>query len=113
MGKEMLLAKMISLAAKSKTKKNKKKVEHKRIVCDACYKCPIYGNRYKSLTCENYDLCEACYLKLNIKEPVMKMNDLPSIAPEKLDELIPYLKSLFKDMKDGKVNVLLNNGFNE
>jgi len=92
-------------------KDNNKKVEHKRIVCDFCYKCPIYGSRYKSLTHENHDLCEACYVKQDVKEPVLKMSDIPSINPEKLEELMPYLKCLFKDIKEGKCTVLYNNGF--
>jgi len=92
-------------------KKPTKKVEHKRIVCDACYKCPIYGNRYKSLQHENYDLCEACYVQLNVKDPVIKMNDLQTITPEKLDELLPYFRALFKDIKDGKCSIVFNNGF--
>lgn len=98
-------------SCKIERKNSNKKVEHKRIVCDACYKCPIYGSRYKSLTHDNHDLCEACYVKLNVKEPVLKMSDIPSINPEKLEELMPYFKCLFKDINEGKCTVIYNNGF--
>jgi len=100
-------------SCKIERKNSNKNVEHKRIVCDACYKCPIYGSRYKSLTHDNHDLCEECYVKLNVKGPVLKMSDIPSINPEKLEELIPYFKCLFKDMKEGKCAVLYNDGFKE
>eukprot|EP00931_Biecheleriopsis_adriatica_P003982 TRINITY_DN105720_c0_g1_i1.p1 TRINITY_DN105720_c0_g1~~TRINITY_DN105720_c0_g1_i1.p1 ORF type:complete len:659 (-),score=202.57 TRINITY_DN105720_c0_g1_i1:62-1969(-) len=36
---------------------------HPNIVCDACDASPLIGGRYKSLTVENYDLCEACFRK--------------------------------------------------
>jgi len=33
---------------------------HDGVTCDGCNTYPIYGNRYKCMICENYDLCEAC-----------------------------------------------------
>jgi hypothetical protein len=33
---------------------------HERVTCDGCKACPIVGARFKCLTCDDYDLCEAC-----------------------------------------------------
>ncbi|GAX82300.1 hypothetical protein CEUSTIGMA_g9729.t1 [Chlamydomonas eustigma] len=34
---------------------------HLGVTCDLCNCCPIIGLRYKSLSRENFDLCEVCY----------------------------------------------------
>lgn len=34
---------------------------HHRVQCDFCDVAPIIGNRYKCMTCPNFDLCQACY----------------------------------------------------
>jgi next-to-BRCA1 protein 1 len=34
-----------------------------RISCDGCGSLRIYGDRYKCLQCENYDLCGSCFEK--------------------------------------------------
>lgn len=36
---------------------------HVRITCDGCEATPLLGPRWKSLTHDDYDLCEACYRK--------------------------------------------------
>jgi len=35
---------------------------HERVLCDACDMYPIIGRRYKSLSCNNFDVCQACFL---------------------------------------------------
>lgn len=34
---------------------------HVHVTCDGCSAFPLIGKRYKSLECENYDLCQACF----------------------------------------------------
>jgi hypothetical protein len=34
-----------------------------RISCDGCHSLRMYGDRYKCLQCENYDLCGNCFEK--------------------------------------------------
>ena len=60
---------------------------------------------------QGYDLCDECYVKLNIKEPVIKFSSQSSISPEKLEDLMPHFKTLFKDMHEGKCQVVYNDGF--
>jgi len=36
---------------------------HRGVVCDGCEVAPIMGKRYRSLTKDDYDLCEACFSK--------------------------------------------------
>jgi len=38
---------------------------HQGVVCDVCHATPIEGPRFKCTTCDDYDLCGACYLKKN------------------------------------------------
>merc|ERR1712004_354338 len=33
---------------------------HHGVTCDGCDKAPIVGFRYKSVVCDDYDLCAAC-----------------------------------------------------
>lgn len=34
---------------------------HHHVQCDFCDVAPIVGNRYKCMTCPNFDLCQTCY----------------------------------------------------
>ncbi|CAG2253190.1 MIB [Mytilus edulis] len=37
-------------------------VEHEDFTCDGCRQDPLYGIRWKCLTCADYDLCTKCYI---------------------------------------------------
>jgi len=90
---------------------NNLQVRHEGIVCDACFKCPIYGNRYKSVMRQGFDLCEECNSKLDVKDPIIKFTEKASFDREKLEELMPSIKTLLQDIYEGKCTILFNDGF--
>jgi len=92
-------------------KKQNLEVRHEGIVCDACFKCPIYGNRYKSVMRQGFDLCEECNIKLKVKDPILKFTEKASFDREKLEEIMPSIKVLLQDIYEGKCAILFNNGF--
>jgi len=50
---------------------------HENTSCDVCKKDPIKGNRYKCSVCENFDLCDSCFLNRKHSEhPLIKLKDL-------------------------------------
>jgi len=86
--------------------------KHERIVCDCCFKCPIYGNRFKVMsegTC--YDLCDECYKKTPVNDPIIEFKSPSSLSPEKMEEIMPCLRMLFSDIYEGKCKLHFNKGF--
>ena len=54
--------------------KNDEVVLHEYTQCDGCSQSPIRGLRFKCSTCEDVDLCEACFDKklAGSDEPLLK-----------------------------------------
>jgi len=87
--------------------------KHERILCDKCLVCPIVGPRFKTMTSNGHDLCEKCYKENNVSEPQFEFRSPCSIAPEKLEDLMPYIRSIFKDIHTGKCAIHFKNGFKD
>lgn len=68
------------------------KQSHHRIVCDVCLDVHIYGSRFKNLGPNFNDICEKCWPQSTIDEPVLEWKGPCSIKPEKLKDLMPYLR---------------------
>merc|ERR1711988_1476949 len=60
--------------------------KHERIVCDKCYACPIYGNRYKHLDSMCYDLCEKCHKENPVNDPVIEFKAPGSLSQERFQD---------------------------
>lgn len=50
-----------ALFAGSETKEKENKQIHSTITCDECKVYPVVGKRYKSVTNDDFDICETCY----------------------------------------------------
>jgi hypothetical protein len=65
------------------------------VQCDGCGQKPIFGVRYKCLSCENYDLCEECEAKgLHAHHVFAKLKSLEQEIPRKAEINVPA--DLFK-----------------
>lgn len=50
---------------------------HQTVTCDICKTEAIEGNRYKCAVCENFDICDICFLNRKHSEhPMIKLKDL-------------------------------------
>jgi hypothetical protein len=50
-------------------------VRHENIRCDGCGQFPIIGNRFKCVTCVDYDLCRSCEVRNAHKHPFLKLRE--------------------------------------
>merc|ERR1719317_689794 len=52
----------VDIESEKKTEEDSSKAStiHPGVVCDACEKTPIVGNRYKCVVCDDFDLCGSC-----------------------------------------------------
>jgi len=53
---------IVDIKSEKKTEEDSSKAStiHPGVVCDACEKTPIVGNRYKCVVCDDFDLCGSC-----------------------------------------------------
>jgi len=79
---------------------------HKTVICDGCEMNPLKGDRFKCVTCPNYDLCSYCnatgmhshHTMIKIKEPLdKKLNNSQvievDISPDSLPMIIDTLRA--------------------
>lgn len=71
-------------------------VVHRGVTCDGCKSHIITGNRYKSLTMENFDLCEACEKKGVHPGPMIRFSAPACVGVGRLDRLVGDVKEMFK-----------------
>ena len=64
---------------------------HVSISCDSCKVSPIIGNRYKSLTKADFDLCEKCRYKNQYRD--VTFIQIPNYSPKEQDQV--YSKPSF------------------
>ena len=78
-GKSQTTKKMLKTGVKDIYEK--KKVIHPGIICDGCNG-PIIGVRYKCVVCKDFDYCEKCEEKFNLKHghPLLKIRT-PEMCP--------------------------------
>merc|ERR1711879_248836 len=85
--------------------------KHERIVCDSCYTCPMIGSRYKCMVRSGYDLCKQCYEIETQNNPFLHFRAATVLSPERLEDMMPYLRIFVKEFHAGKIEVLWNQGF--
>ncbi|CAH0599145.1 unnamed protein product [Chrysodeixis includens] len=75
---------------------------HDHIICDSCHK-PIFGFRYKCVTCEDYDLCAKCeMLEAHPQHFFLRVPKPSNFA--KGDKIIKKLQNFFRKEREFDVS---------